>query len=164
MRASAIEFLDAAGVEYTVKPHNRDVYTCEDAARERGVRLSQIVKCMVGRDPTGGLHVMLLPGDKTLKLRKARQAAGGRRIELVPREGLEVQFGATVGAISPVQYVGRAAIYMDTTVLREEFVDISSGEPDAGVELRARDLLRVLGATECDIVSDKERRQGATSS
>ena len=147
------EFLEAAGVSYTIKPHARKVYTCEDAARERGVRLSQIVKCMVGTDPSGALHVMLIPGDKWLKLKRVRQVAGGVKVELLPPDRLAAEHGLVVGAISPTQFVGRAAIYMDNSIFREEMVDISSGEPDAGIELRAEDLLRVLGAARCDIIS-----------
>ena len=153
MRTPVTEFLEAAGVEYTIKPHSTKVYTCEDAARERGVRLSQIVKCMVGADPSGTLHVMLIPGDKSLKLKRARQAAGGVRIELVRPEQLAGEYGLTVGAISPTQFVGRAAIYVDNSIFREEVVDISSGEADAGIELRTEDLMRVLGAMRCDIIS-----------
>lgn len=147
------ELLEAAGVRYAVKPHSRPVYTCEEAAREREVRLSQVVKCMIGRDPGGGLHVMLIPGDKTLKLKRVGQVAGGVRVELIPPDRLAEELGVVVGAISPLQFVGRARIYMDSGLFEEERVDISSGSPDAGVELATEDLLRLTGAQRCDIVS-----------
>lgn len=157
MQASVTRFFDSAGVSYRIRPHSKKVYTCEDAAHERGVRLSQIVKCLVGRDPNGKLHIMLVPGDKRLKLKRARQVAGGIRIELVPSDELTRDLGTIVGAISPTQFVGRAQIYVDNSIFREEFVAISSGEPDAGVELKAEDLAEVLGAIRCDIISESER-------
>ncbi len=157
MQTSITRFFDAAGVSYRVRPHSRKVYTCEDAAQERGVRLSQIVKCLVGRDPNGDLHIMLIPGDKRLKLKRARQVAGGVRIELVPPGELVREFDTIVGAISPTQFVGRGHIYIDASIFREESVTISSGQPDAGVELKAEDLAKVLGATKCDIISQSVR-------
>ena len=157
MKTSVTQFLDSVGISYEIKPHKRKVYTCEDAARERGVRLSQIVKCMIGRDQAGNISVMLIPGDKILKLKKVRQVAGGIRIDLVPPEELTEELGLTVGAISPIQLLGLATFYIDNSIFREEFVDISSGEPDAGIELRAMSLRDILGASQCDIISTSKR-------
>ncbi len=154
MHTSVTTFLDRAAVPYEVKPHSAEAYTCEDAARERCVRLSQIVKTMVGADSYDAIHIMLIPGDRKLDLKRVRQIAGGVRIALVPPADIAERFGVTVGAISPTQFVGRARFYMDNSVFRETLVDISSGSPDAGVELRAEDLCRVLEALRCDIVAD----------
>lgn len=155
MRTSVTDYLESKAVAYVVRLHSQEVYTCEDAARERGVRLSQIVKCMIGKDPSGGLHVMLIPGDKTLKLKKVRGVAGGVLIDLVSRDQIAEELGLVVGAISPTQLAGRASFYVDPSLFREETVSISSGRPDAGVELSATDLEGVLGARRCDIVSSK---------
>ena len=76
MRTSVTQFLDSVGLNYQVTPHQNEAFSCEDVARERGLRLSQIVKCLVGSDPEGGVHVMLIPGDKILKLKRVRQLAG----------------------------------------------------------------------------------------
>jgi Cys-tRNA(Pro) deacylase len=157
MDTPVTRFLDQHGIPYVIKRHSQPVYTCEDAARERGVRLSQIVKTMVGRDPNGGLHIMLIPGDRTLKLRRVRHYADGARVELLPPDQIRHQLGVTVGAISPTQFVGRARFYIDRGLLSEPVVDISAGCPDAGVELRAQDLQRVLHALECDIVSTSKQ-------
>jgi prolyl-tRNA editing enzyme YbaK/EbsC (Cys-tRNA(Pro) deacylase) len=153
MQRSVEEFLGLAGISHRTRPHSRNVYTCEEAASERGVRLSQVVKCLVGRDPNGDLHIMLIPGDKRLKLKRARQAAGGIRIELVPSDELTRDLDMLVGAISPTQFAGRARIYIDRSIFHEEFVTISSGQPDAGVEIKTEDLAEALGAMRCDIIS-----------
>ena len=157
MRTNVTKILDDAGIPYTLKPHAGPVYTCEDAARERGVRISQIVKCMVGKDSTGIVHVMLIPGDKTLKLKKVRQIAGGVRVELVSPEQLADEYDLTVGAISPTQFIGKGRFYMDNTVFLDEDVDISSGDPSAGIELKAEALCALLCAERCDIISTSGR-------
>ena len=146
-------FLIEKGVSFVVKPHGREVYTCEEAALERGVRLSQIVKSMIGRDPTGELYVMMIPGDRTLKLKRVRSLAGGVRIDLLTPEEISNMLSLTVGAISPTQLAGQARFYMDNSLFSEEFVDISSGDSCAGIELRTQDLEKVLGALRGDIVS-----------
>ena len=145
---------DDLGIHYVIKRHQNEVFTCEDAARERGVALSQILKCMVGKDTTGVVHVMLIPGDKTLKIKKVRGIAGSIRIDLVPPGQLFEEFALTVGAISPIQFLGKARFYLDQTVLREKVIDISSGSPDAGLELKTEDLVGLIKPVVCDIISD----------
>jgi hypothetical protein len=44
MKTVITEKLEELKLNYTVKPHSQPVYTSEAAARERGVRLSQITR------------------------------------------------------------------------------------------------------------------------
>jgi len=144
--SAALDFLDSRGVSYTLKPHQRPALTCELAAEERGVRLSQIVKCMIGETDQGALIAMLLPGDRKLKSSKARKALGVKSLQLVSADVLKDEHALIVGAISPVDLLGRARILMDPSVLDEEFVDISSGDPLAGIELPSKELKDLLVA------------------
>jgi prolyl-tRNA editing enzyme YbaK/EbsC (Cys-tRNA(Pro) deacylase) len=153
MGTTVTKILDDFGIEYIIKKHQNPVFTCEDAARERNVRISQILKCMVGKDTSSNVHVMLLPGDRILKIKKVRQIAGGIKIDLVPPVELSAEFGVTVGAISPVQFLGKAKFYLDKTSLLEEIVDISSGLLDAGVELKLSSLVDLIDPIICDIIS-----------
>jgi Cys-tRNA(Pro)/Cys-tRNA(Cys) deacylase len=155
-RTPVTDHLAAVGVDHLVRRHARPALTAELAAAERGVRVSQIAKCMVAVDPEGRLHGLLLPGDRRLKLRKARRGLGGVGLRLVEREELRDRYGLIVGAISPVQLLALGAVLVcDPTLLDEEWVDISSGDPLAGVELRSRDLVALLDATLLDIISDR---------
>lgn len=154
MNTKVTEFLDSLAVEYTVKVHAEAALTCETAAQQRGVRVSQIVKCMVGRDDKAQFVVMLLPGDRTLKIKKVRQLLGGK-VDLVPPDELARELDVTVGAISPIQFVGKARIIMDPSVFEEEVVDISSGDPLAGVELRSATLRDIIGGEVQDIISTR---------
>ena len=148
--------LNDAGVQFTIKPHEQVAFTATDAAEHRGVRVSQIVKCLVARSEQGELCAALLPGDRTLKLRKVRKVIGSPLALVDPRE-LANDMGLTVGAISPFHLVGKARIFMDPTVLEEELVDISSGDLRAGIELPSKALLEVLDAEICDLISTRSQ-------
>jgi len=156
MQTDVTRFLDSKKIDYTVKLHKSLALTCQEAARQRNVRLSQIVKCMVGKDVNGRFHVMLLPGDKTLKIKKVRTLAGHIRIDLVPPDDIAKEKGVIVGAISPIQFMDEATFYMDQTIFNEQWVDISSGDPGAGVELSSSELSKLLNAKVCDIISDRK--------
>ena len=147
-----IHILDNSGVEYIIK-HNRNsaAFTCEEVAQERGVTLSQILKCMVGKDSDEIIYVMLISGDKKLNIKEVRKLAGGKKIVLFPRDELAEKFGLIVGAINPIQFLGKAMFYLDETILNEEYIDISSGSPNAGIELKTNDLIKLISPTICNI-------------
>ena len=108
---------------------------------------------MLGKDPDGQIYAILLPGDRKLKIKRVRQAAGGKRIELVPPEEIGSQLGLIVGAISPVDLVGRAEIYIDRRLLDQDTVTISAGVPEAGIALSPQHLVELLGGQVGEYVS-----------
>lgn len=153
METDVTKILTDRKIDFTIKKHQKEVFTCEDAARERNVRVSQIVKTMVGKDEKGNYHVCLIPGDKILKLKKVRKEAGGIKIDLVNPQELAKELNLTVGAISPLIFPEGTKFYIDPTVLNEDLVDISSGKPEAGVELKSNDLVRIVDGKICEIIS-----------
>ena len=153
VKTDVTDYLDEMKVRYAVKPHREAALTAEAAARERGVKVSQIVKCMIGETESGQLVAMLIPGDKRLKSSKARKSVGASSLKLLAPERLVAELGLVVGAISPTQLAGRALILADPTVLAHERTTISSGDPLAGLELSPHDLLDAVGAEQVDIVS-----------
>ena len=144
--------LDRTGIPYTLHLHSASVYTVEDAARERGVRPDQIVKVMVVRRSDHTLVAVLLPGDRRLSLKKLSAALGDRRLTLATPQEIEAATGYSIGAISPLGLPPAMPIYADVGIARNTIVAISSGSHDAGVSLRADDLLRLVGGIAGDYV------------
>ncbi len=95
----------------------------------------------------------MLPGNKRLKLKKVRKEAG-IRITLSDPKLIAEELNLVVGAISPFIFPPNTKYYMDPTVLEEEFVDVSTGHPLAGIRLKSKDILKLVDAKVCDIVSD----------
>lgn len=145
MQTNVTKLLDENSIGYLVKPHSKKVYTCEEAAIERGVRVEQIVKCMVVKVAANEFIMALIPGNKRLSLKQLARACGVKRVSIASREEVQAVTGYPVGAISPIGIRKRNIdIYMDDSVKNEEFVDISSGRPDAGIELTSSNLIDLL--------------------
>jgi len=147
--------LSRLGIAYTVNRHQTAAFTCKEVAAVRKLPLSQILKCMVGRDASGRVYVMMLPGDRTLKIKKLRHMLDGVRVYLMPSSELAEKYGVIVGAISPLQFIGKAEFYLDRAVLRESEVDVSSGSPYAGILVKTTDLISALNPVLCDIISTR---------
>lgn len=144
IRNRVAEALAGAGIDYRMKPHKRPVYTSENAARERGVALEQIVKTMILADKSGCCIVALLPGDRRLNIKKISKLLRGK-FQLMSADEVRKATGFVVGAISPVGLISKGwEMVADTAVFDNEWVDISSGDPAAGIELRSADLLKLI--------------------
>ena len=144
MKTVITEKLEALELNFTVKPHSQPVYTSEAAARERGVRLSQIVKTMLLMDRKQKMVVAVLPGDKKLDLKKIKKHMGVKDLRFLDRETIEQRLGLVAGAIAPIaELFGDIPVLVDPAVFQEDVVDISSGDPRAGLEL-TRENLKIL--------------------
>jgi Cys-tRNA(Pro)/Cys-tRNA(Cys) deacylase len=144
MKTIITEYLDELDVPYKIKHHAKPVFTSEEAAKERGVRVSQIIKTMLLMD-RDEVVVAVLPAHKKLDVKKLKKLSGHKNLQFMDRESIEKKTGLVVGAIAPVgKILERLARFVDPSVFEEEFVDISSGDPTAGLELSRSDLKQLL--------------------
>ncbi len=142
-KTTLTDFLDEKMVPYRIKPHSRPVFTSEDASVERGVRLSQIVKTMLLTDGHDTLAAVL-PSHKRIDLKKLKKLSGRKNLQFMDRACIERDTGLTVGAVAPIGgFLETIRIFVEPSLFDEEFLDISSGDPRAGIELH-RDALRGL--------------------
>jgi prolyl-tRNA editing enzyme YbaK/EbsC (Cys-tRNA(Pro) deacylase) len=145
MKTAVTAKLDSLNIKYTIKPHAKPVFTSEDAARERGVRLSQIVKTMLLLEKSGMVIVAVLPGDRRLDMKKIKKLAGVKDLRFMNKESVEKNLGLVAGAIAPTaELFAGSMVFVDPAVFDEKWVDISSGDPCAGLELAREDLKKLL--------------------
>jgi Cys-tRNA(Pro)/Cys-tRNA(Cys) deacylase len=151
------DFLDERKIPYQVKYHRKPVFTSEDAAIERGVRLSQIVKTMLLADGNDIL-VAVLPSHRRLDVKKLKKLSGHKNLQFMDKESIERRTGLIVGAVAPIGRVLEGIpLFVDSSLFDEEFLDISSGDPNAGLELQRDDLRSLLsGATLIDITKEEK--------
>jgi Cys-tRNA(Pro)/Cys-tRNA(Cys) deacylase len=137
------DFLDKLHVQYEIKYHSKPVFTSEDAAKERRVHLSQIIKTMLLTDGIE-IIVVVLPSHRRIDMKKLKRITGHRNLRFMDKESISQRMGFIVGAIPPVgEWTKAFPVLVDPSVFEEEFLDISSGDPQAGLELH-RNILKEL--------------------
>jgi len=142
-KTQVTDYIDEQKIPYRLKYHSKPVFTSEDAAIERGVRLSQVVKTMV-LGAGDFVVIAVLPSHKRLDIKKLKKITGNKNLQLMDKRVIEQKTGLTVGAVSPVgSGLKSLPMFVDPSVFDEEFLDISSGDPMAGLELH-RDALKGL--------------------
>jgi Cys-tRNA(Pro) deacylase len=144
LRTHAVRALDETGIPYEVLHHAHKAKNVEEAAAERDMPLSQIVKTILVRRPQGYVLV-LVRGDQRLSLKKLARLLGDKQVELAPAHDVPRITGYRIGAVAPVGLRrSETPIWVDRHILEQEQVSISAGRHDAGLLLRTEDLLRAV--------------------
>jgi Cys-tRNA(Pro)/Cys-tRNA(Cys) deacylase len=151
LRTHAIRALDEAGVPFEVLRHAHRATNVEEAAAERDMALSQIVKTILVRRARGYVLV-LVRGDLRLSLKKLARLLGDKQVELAAAQDVPRITGYQIGAVAPVGLRrSDTPVWVDEHILEQEHVSISAGRHDAGLLLRTEDLVRTVGGRVADL-------------
>ncbi len=148
METRVTRFLDSAGVSYKILPHQTPLFTVADAVIQRCVPLNEVVKCILLRDKKGRLVMICATGEVQLDLQAVRQylPEGYKRMSFAKPETITELTGYVKGSVPPLDLPSDLPLFFDEGILAREQVNISSGDPNAGVELAPQELLRLSGA------------------
>lgn len=147
--------LDEHGVAYRLLPHDRPVFTVETAAAQRGVVKEEMVKSILLRESGGGRYVMAcVPGDARLDYRAVREHLPGvwRRLSFASAAEITAVTGYVQGAVVPLCLPPGLPVIFDLSIAGLPKVNISSGDPLAGIELGTNDLIHLAGALLAPII------------
>ncbi len=125
--------------------------SCDDAAKERGVKTRQIVKSLIIESEGEKFHV-LLPGDRTLSERKF-----GTEYRMVPPEESEKITGFESGTVHP--FSTDLKHIADERIFENERVSHTVGEKTRGVIIDTRDFSEALVKSDFEV----EKRDIAVS-
>lgn len=124
----ADEILEELGIEHEVVVQDEPTKDCDDAARERGVETSQIVKSLI-IDAGGELLHACIPGDRTLSEKKL-----GQEYRLVDPEKSNELTGFESGAVHPLSTDLKHVV--DERLLENERVSFTTGNTQKGVIIK----------------------------
>lgn len=140
------DILDAHGIPYRWLRHAEPVFTVEAAAAQRGVVPEEMVKSILLREAgRGGRYVMAcVPGTRRVDPRAVQAALGPewRRLHFASADEIRAVTGYVQGAVAPIGLPDDVPVIFDEAIGRLAKCNISSGDPLAGLELAAVDLIR----------------------
>jgi prolyl-tRNA editing enzyme YbaK/EbsC (Cys-tRNA(Pro) deacylase) len=140
--------LDAGQVGYRLLLHSQPVFTVEAAARERGVVKEEMVKSILLRDRDGRYVMACVLGDARVDPRavRAQLPPEWKRLSFAGAQEILAVTGCVQGAVAPLGLPAHIPVVFDAVIAACQKVNISSGDPMAGLELAARDLIALAGA------------------
>jgi Cys-tRNA(Pro)/Cys-tRNA(Cys) deacylase len=146
--------LDSLGIPHRLFTHSAAVRSLEDAARERGHRLEQVVRSILFRTGRGEHVLALIAGPAQISWKTLRKYLGSSRLSLAPEEEVLQVTGYPIGAVGPLGLARPLRVLIDPGVLREQEISIGSGKRGTAVILKSADLQRVLGTAEVVELAD----------
>lgn len=151
MKTKITTLLDAHRIPYRLLPHTEPVFTVEAAAAQRGVVAEEMVKSILLREKSGARRYVMacVLGHHRLDPQAVRAflgAAAWRRLTFASAAEITAVTGYVQGAVAPLGLPGDLPVIMDRAVTACRMVNISSGDPRAGLELHPQDLIRLAGA------------------
>lgn len=144
IKTKVTEFLDLKKINYKILPHDKEVFTCEDAAKVRGVVLEEMVKSMLLVDKDGKYVLACLLATDKVDTKKVTDMAGTKRLSFATKDEIKEVLGYIMGAVPPFVFDADVIVIFDEKIKDKEKVSISSGDPKSGMGLKSKDLIEMV--------------------
>src|SRR5438132_6182071 len=133
--------LKECNVPFTVLRHE-PVYTSEQAAAVRGTALSSGAKALVVK--AGERFVLLiLPADRKLDSKKARDAFGVKGLRFASKEEVEQLTGLQPGSIPPFGSLFNVPTYCDPALADNPSINFNAGDHSISIQMAYADYVAV---------------------
>jgi Cys-tRNA(Pro) deacylase len=153
-----IRLLEDKKVSYRLLPHSEPVYTVAEAAAQRGVVQEEMVKSILLRDKNRHYVMACVTGDARLNPKAVREYLldDWKRLSFASAEEIFQVTGFVQGAVVPLCLPEHVPVIFDEAIARCKKVNISSGDPMAGLELDPQDLIRLTSAQIAPVAMPKQ--------
>jgi len=116
------------------------------ASEAIGMPLEQTIKTLVVEIGKKDYIAVLMPGSKTIALKKFAKSFGGKRAAMVDADTAERITGYVIGGISPFAMKHRLPVVIDEGLLEFDRVAINGGKRGVMLIMSPRDIMEVTNA------------------
>ena len=153
-KTNALRLMDAAKIPYRAVEYEYDESDLggQHVAAVTGMDPDQVFKTLVARGEKKGPLVFCIPVSCTLDLKKAAQAAGDKKVEMIHMKELLGLTGYIRGGCSPVGMKKKYPTFMDETALLYDEIAVSGGVRGLQMVLSPEALMEYADITAADLV------------
>ena len=127
------------GLEYELFEHE-PVYTCEQAARVRGITPDQGIKCLLLKSENGFV-LALTRGDRNMDFKKIAALEGVKKVSFANDGEIHKIAQCPKGCVHPFCDV---KTYLDRILLNSESIEFNPGCHDKSVKMKVADLVKLI--------------------
>ena len=144
------EVLDCKGIEYRLIELEERALSIADVIRfsKAEINVDEICKTMILKDREGGRYAVLLLGGDRVDYGKASEAIG-EKVSIASFAEVKDAVGVDPGAVCPITL--DVDLFVDRKVMETERMNFGSGIHMYGLEIRTRDLEKVVGFRVVDV-------------
>jgi Cys-tRNA(Pro)/Cys-tRNA(Cys) deacylase len=148
-KTNAARLLDQIGIQYELREYEVDPndLAAETVAAKIGMPAEQVFKTLLARGDRSGPIMAVIPGDQELDLKALAEAAGERKIQLVPVKELQSLTGYIRGGVTALAAKRDFPVYADETIELFDVISVSAGMRGLQILIAPADYLRATKAT-----------------
>lgn len=156
-KTNVARLLDQAKISYSLVPYivDENDLSAGHIAEQLGEDIEQVFKTLVLRGGKTGHFVCVVPGEDEVDLKKAAKISGNKKADLIPMKELLPTTGYIRGGCSPIGMKKPFPTYFHETCILFDYIYVSAGVRGLQLKINPDDLVKYVGATVCDLVSDK---------
>ncbi len=152
-KTNAIRILEANKIthetsEYEFNPEEIDAVSVADKINANP---EAVFKTLVARGDKNGLNVFVIPGCLTLDLKKAANASGNKKIEMIRERELLPNTGYIKGGCSPIGMKKEYPTYFDETAILWETIHVSAGVRGMQIKISPEELAGLVKGEFADL-------------
>ena len=155
-KTNVARLLDQAKISYSLVPYivDENDLSAGHIAEQLGEDIEQVFKTLVLRGDKTGHFVCVVPGKDEVDLKKAAKISGNKKVDLIPMKELLPTTGYIRGGCSPIGMKKPFPTYFHETCILFDYIYVSAGVRGLQLKINPDDLVKYVGATVCDLVSD----------
>lgn len=156
-KTNVARLLDQAKISYSLVPYivDENDLSAGHIAEQLGEDIEQVFKTLVLRGDKTAHFVCVVPGEDEVDLKKAAKISGNKKADLIPMKELLPTTGYIRGGCSPIGMKKPFPTYFHETCILFDYIYVSAGVRGLQLKINPDDLVKYVGATVCDLVSDK---------
>jgi Cys-tRNA(Pro)/Cys-tRNA(Cys) deacylase len=155
-KTNAMRILDGKKIGYELMTYDSNDGKIDgvSVAEKIGKDPKQVYKTLVAQGVSKQLYVLIVPVEKELNLKKAAQAFGEKKIDMIPVKDIQKYTGYIRGGCSPVGMKKQYPTVIDQSAEELSSIIVSGGKIGVQMELKLQDLLSVTGGKLAEIASE----------
>jgi len=146
---AAVDAVAAAGIKHEVVRHG-PAGSLEEAARNQGVEVRDVVKTLVVRRAAGHYVFVLVPGGRVISWPKLRALLGVNRLSMPDAATAKEATGYERGTITPFGASTDWDVIGDERI-RGRTISLGAGERGVALRVDADEAVAALGGTFADV-------------
>jgi Cys-tRNA(Pro)/Cys-tRNA(Cys) deacylase len=147
----AVEFLRSQSIPFKIVEYRHFEKGALCASEAIGMPLEQTVKTLLVEIGKKGYITVLMPGTKTIGLKKLAKPYGGKRAAMVDTDTAERLTGYSVGGIGPFAMKRALPVVIDRGLLGFDQVAINGGKRGSMLVMKPGDILKVTDAEPAEL-------------
>lgn len=146
-----IALLDEKHILYQHITHDF-VHRSEEAAKIRGSRYEEAAKALICQ-ADGKLIMAIVPGPVKMSYNALKKTIGAKKLCLASPEEVLFATGLSIGSVPPFGNLWNIPMYVEESLLKEEYMVFSAGSHYDSIRLKVKDYLK---AVPCQVIRFKK--------